>query len=168
MSLTDTVPSFFFRTKGGSRLPRADGRQNRLGLWRRVFLRRYVGLLTALSWWYLHSVCGTEQFEDEIHPRLRFAHRGLVGMANNGSKNSNDSQFFITLGACSRLPRASLLAELSSLSRPGGRITRKAHAVWAVCRRYDIQCVFHWCICPDTAVDTRVNLDAMKIGAMGM
>ena len=40
----------------------------------------------------------TEPFEDEIHPRLRFAHRGLVGMANNGSKNSNDSQFFITLG----------------------------------------------------------------------
>jgi len=39
-----------------------------------------------------------EQFEDEIHPRLRFAHRGLVAMANNGSKNSNDSQFFITLG----------------------------------------------------------------------
>ncbi|KAG6846893.1 Peptidyl-prolyl isomerase cwc27 [Arthromyces matolae] len=38
-----------------------------------------------------------EPFEDEIHPRLRFAHRGLVGMANNGTKNSNDSQFFITL-----------------------------------------------------------------------
>jgi cyclophilin family peptidyl-prolyl cis-trans isomerase len=40
-----------------------------------------------------------EQFEDEIHPRLRFAHRGLVAMANSGKKNSNDSQFFITLGA---------------------------------------------------------------------
>lgn len=39
-----------------------------------------------------------EPFEDEIHPRLRFAHRGLVAMANNGTKNSNDSQFFITLG----------------------------------------------------------------------
>ena len=39
-----------------------------------------------------------EPFEDEIHPRLRFAHRGIVGMANNGTKNSNDSQFFITLG----------------------------------------------------------------------
>ncbi|KAI5124218.1 hypothetical protein M0805_005068 [Coniferiporia weirii] len=37
------------------------------------------------------------QFEDEIHPRLRYAHRGLVGMANNNTKNSNDSQFFITL-----------------------------------------------------------------------
>jgi hypothetical protein len=45
-------------------------------------------------------VRATEQFEDEIHPRLRFAHRGLVGLANNGKKNSNDSQFFITLGAC--------------------------------------------------------------------
>ena len=39
-----------------------------------------------------------EPFEDEIHPRLRFAHRGLVAMANNGTKNSNDSQFIITLG----------------------------------------------------------------------
>ncbi|KAJ3528369.1 hypothetical protein NM688_g8009 [Phlebia brevispora] len=38
-----------------------------------------------------------EPFEDEIHPRLRFPHRGIVAMANNGSKNSNDSQFFITL-----------------------------------------------------------------------
>jgi peptidyl-prolyl cis-trans isomerase SDCCAG10 len=40
----------------------------------------------------------TEPFEDEIHPRLRFPHRGMVAMANNGTKNSNDSQFFITLG----------------------------------------------------------------------
>ncbi|KAG6918171.1 hypothetical protein DXG01_016156 [Tephrocybe rancida] len=40
-----------------------------------------------------------EPFEDEIHPRLRFAHRGLVAMANSGTKNSNDSQFIITLGA---------------------------------------------------------------------
>ena len=40
----------------------------------------------------------SEPFEDEIHPRLRFSHRGLVAMANNGTKNSNDSQFFITLG----------------------------------------------------------------------
>jgi cyclophilin family peptidyl-prolyl cis-trans isomerase len=40
-----------------------------------------------------------EPFEDEIHPRLRFSHRGLVAMANNGEKNSNDSQFFITLGS---------------------------------------------------------------------
>ncbi|KAH9022488.1 cyclophilin-like protein [Lactarius pseudohatsudake] len=44
-----------------------------------------------------------EPFEDEIHPRLRFAHRGLVGMANNGSKNSNDSQFFITLDRADEL-----------------------------------------------------------------
>ncbi|KAH9975781.1 cyclophilin-like domain-containing protein [Lactifluus volemus] len=44
-----------------------------------------------------------EQFEDEIHPRLRFAHRGLVGMANNGAKNSNDSQFFITLDRADEL-----------------------------------------------------------------
>ncbi|KAF8527320.1 cyclophilin-like domain-containing protein [Gautieria morchelliformis] len=44
-----------------------------------------------------------EPFEDEIHPRLRFAHRGLVGMANNGEKNSNDSQFFITLDRADEL-----------------------------------------------------------------
>ncbi|KAI8985596.1 cyclophilin-like domain-containing protein [Trametes punicea] len=44
-----------------------------------------------------------EPFEDEIHPRLRFAHRGLVGMANNGTKNSNDSQFFITLNRADEL-----------------------------------------------------------------
>ncbi|KAI0039625.1 cyclophilin-like protein [Auriscalpium vulgare] len=44
-----------------------------------------------------------EPFEDEVHPRLRFAHRGLVGMANNGTKNSNDSQFFITLDRAEEL-----------------------------------------------------------------
>ncbi|KAF5316082.1 hypothetical protein D9619_006631 [Psilocybe cf. subviscida] len=44
-----------------------------------------------------------EPFEDEIHPRLRFAHRGLVGMANNGKKNSNDSQFFMTLDRADEL-----------------------------------------------------------------
>ncbi|KAG7443336.1 cyclophilin-like protein [Guyanagaster necrorhizus] len=42
-------------------------------------------------------------FEDEIHPRLRFAHRGLVAMANNGKKNSNDSQFIITLDRADEL-----------------------------------------------------------------
>jgi cyclophilin family peptidyl-prolyl cis-trans isomerase len=50
---------------------------------------------------YVHSQRShriTEPFEDEIHPRLRFGHRGIVAMANNGMKNSNDSQFFITLG----------------------------------------------------------------------
>ncbi|CAE6449240.1 unnamed protein product [Rhizoctonia solani] len=44
-----------------------------------------------------------EVFEDEIHPRLRFPHRGLVAMANNGSKNTNDSQFFITLDRAEEL-----------------------------------------------------------------
>ncbi|KIK55244.1 hypothetical protein GYMLUDRAFT_205728 [Collybiopsis luxurians FD-317 M1] len=44
-----------------------------------------------------------EPFQDEIHPRLRFAHRGLVAMANNGQKNSNDSQFFITLDRADEL-----------------------------------------------------------------
>ncbi|KIO34128.1 hypothetical protein M407DRAFT_17038 [Tulasnella calospora MUT 4182] len=44
-----------------------------------------------------------EPFEDEIHPRLKFLHRGLVGCANNGQKNSNDSQFFITLDRADEL-----------------------------------------------------------------
>ncbi|KAG1743036.1 cyclophilin-like domain-containing protein [Suillus lakei] len=44
-----------------------------------------------------------EPFEDEVHPRLRYAHRGLVAMANNGTKNSNDSQFFITLDRADEL-----------------------------------------------------------------
>ncbi|KAH7885723.1 cyclophilin-like domain-containing protein [Phlebopus sp. FC_14] len=44
-----------------------------------------------------------EPFEDEIHPRLRFSHRGLVAMANSGTKNSNDSQFFITLDRADEL-----------------------------------------------------------------
>ncbi|KAG8993931.1 Peptidyl-prolyl isomerase cwc27 [Tulasnella sp. JGI-2019a] len=44
-----------------------------------------------------------EPFADEIHPRLKFAHRGLVGCANNGQKNSNDSQFFITLDRADEL-----------------------------------------------------------------
>lgn len=38
-------------------------------------------------------------FADEFHSRLRFTRRGLVGMASNG-KDSNRSQFFLTLGPC--------------------------------------------------------------------
>lgn len=44
-----------------------------------------------------------EPFADEIHPRLRFAHRGIVAMANNGEKDTNDSQFIITLGMLFKL-----------------------------------------------------------------
>jgi len=45
------------------------------------------------------SVYG-EGFKDEYQTRLKFNRRGLLGMANNGEKNSNGSQFFVTLGAC--------------------------------------------------------------------
>jgi peptidyl-prolyl cis-trans isomerase SDCCAG10 len=37
-------------------------------------------------------------FKDEWHSRLRFNRRGLLAMANEGTENTNGSQFFITLG----------------------------------------------------------------------
>jgi peptidyl-prolyl cis-trans isomerase SDCCAG10 len=37
-------------------------------------------------------------FKDEFHSRLKFNRRGLLAMANEGTENSNGSQFFITLG----------------------------------------------------------------------
>ena len=97
-----THPSpFLCLLKGRSRFPCADGRQNGHGCRRRVFLWRYVCAPARFSFsrCELEDDNTTEQFEDEVHPRLRFAHRGLVAMANNGTKNSNDSQFIITLGA---------------------------------------------------------------------
>jgi peptidyl-prolyl cis-trans isomerase SDCCAG10 len=46
-------------------------------------------------------------FKDEIHSRLKFNRRGLLGMANEGSgregEGSNGSQFFITLGDTAEL-----------------------------------------------------------------
>ncbi|KAF2263869.1 cyclophilin-like protein [Lojkania enalia] len=39
-----------------------------------------------------------EPFVDEFHSRLKYNRRGLLGMANTGSKNDNGSQFFFTLG----------------------------------------------------------------------
>ena len=42
-------------------------------------------------------------FEDEFHSRLKYNRRGLLGMANGGSKNDNGSQFFLTLAATPEL-----------------------------------------------------------------
>ncbi|PWN37938.1 cyclophilin-like protein [Meira miltonrushii] len=39
-----------------------------------------------------------QDFADEFHQRLRFNRRGLLGMANGGERNTNGSQFFLTLG----------------------------------------------------------------------
>lgn len=39
-----------------------------------------------------------QDFVDEFHQRLRFNRRGLLGMANGGERNTNGSQFFLTLG----------------------------------------------------------------------
>ncbi|KLT42844.1 cyclophilin-like protein [Cutaneotrichosporon oleaginosum] len=44
-----------------------------------------------------------EPFEDEIHSRLKFNRRGLVGMANNGKRHTNNSQWFITLDRADEL-----------------------------------------------------------------
>ncbi|WVN91022.1 uncharacterized protein L203_106269 [Cryptococcus depauperatus CBS 7841] len=44
-----------------------------------------------------------EPFGDEIHGRLKFNRRGLLGMANNEARNTNTSQFFITLDAAPEL-----------------------------------------------------------------
>lgn len=41
---------------------------------------------------------GGAPFEDEFHSRLKYNRRGLLGMANEGKKGSNGSQFFVTLG----------------------------------------------------------------------
>jgi peptidyl-prolyl cis-trans isomerase SDCCAG10 len=42
-----------------------------------------------------------KKFEDEIHSRLKFHHRGIVACA--GENNQNDSQFFITLEKANEL-----------------------------------------------------------------
>lgn len=44
-------------------------------------------------------------FKDEIHGRIKFNHRGQVAMANENKPNTNQSQFFITLGACDWIDR---------------------------------------------------------------
>lgn len=42
-------------------------------------------------------------FADEFHSRLKFNRRGLLGMANTGTKDDNGSQFFLTLGKTEEL-----------------------------------------------------------------
>jgi peptidyl-prolyl cis-trans isomerase SDCCAG10 len=46
-----------------------------------------------------------EPFKDEFHSRLKFNRRGLIAMANDGTKHKNLSQFFITLGKCEWLQK---------------------------------------------------------------
>ncbi|KAJ3003590.1 Peptidyl-prolyl isomerase cwc27, partial [Thoreauomyces humboldtii] len=49
-----------------------------------------------------------EPFVDEFHSRLRFSHRGLLGMANTGA-NENASQFFFTLDRADELNKKNTL-----------------------------------------------------------
>lgn len=42
-------------------------------------------------------------FKDEFHSRLKFNRRGLLGMANEGSRDTNGSQFFFTLDKTAEL-----------------------------------------------------------------
>jgi len=52
-------------------------------------------------------------FPDEIHSRLKFRYRGLLGVANAGrGSNTNGSQFFITLGAHSAVTNQGTLTSL--------------------------------------------------------
>lgn len=44
-----------------------------------------------------------EPFQDEISQRLKFNRRGILAMANLGTKNSNASQFFLTLDSTPQL-----------------------------------------------------------------
>lgn len=50
------------------------------------------------------SIYGAE-FKDEFHQRLKYTRRGLVGMANSGTPDSNTSQFFITLAETPELQK---------------------------------------------------------------
>ncbi len=45
------------------------------------------------------SIWGKE-FQDELHSRLKFNHRGILAMANRNLPNTNSSQFFITMDKC--------------------------------------------------------------------
>eukprot|EP00232_Nephroselmis_pyriformis_P017870 CAMPEP_0182885726 /NCGR_PEP_ID=MMETSP0034_2-20130328/19784_1 /TAXON_ID=156128 /ORGANISM="Nephroselmis pyriformis, Strain CCMP717" /LENGTH=219 /DNA_ID=CAMNT_0025019005 /DNA_START=79 /DNA_END=735 /DNA_ORIENTATION=- len=46
-----------------------------------------------------------DPFADELHQRIKFNHRGQVACANDGTKNANGSQFFITLDKTEWLDR---------------------------------------------------------------
>ena len=46
-----------------------------------------------------------DYFKDELHSRIKFNHRGQVAMANAGAKDTNGSQFFITLDRCDWIER---------------------------------------------------------------
>ena len=107
-----------------------------------------------------------EPFEDEIHPRLRFAHRGLVAMANNGTKHSNDSQFIITLGACQYLAEPkNLRTDLYPTDRADE--LHGKHTLFGRCMGDTIYSMWMSPLCYLTGYLTS-HPDVMKIGDMGM
>ncbi|KAH8899668.1 cyclophilin type peptidyl-prolyl cis-trans isomerase/CLD [Thozetella sp. PMI_491] len=48
-------------------------------------------------------------FKDEFHSRLKFNRRGLLGMANESTPDTNSSQFFFTLGKAEELTNKNTL-----------------------------------------------------------
>jgi peptidyl-prolyl cis-trans isomerase SDCCAG10 len=46
-----------------------------------------------------------KKYKDELHSRIKFNKRGQVACANEGRRDSNSSQFFITLERCAHLDR---------------------------------------------------------------
>ena len=111
------------------------------------------------------TICSSEPFEDEIHPRLRFAHRGLVAMANNGTKNSNDSQFIITLGVCQRVTPKNILSLTSIVKTAQMNYMASTHYLGGVWETL-------FTVCEPTSGSVlmeplTIRLDVMKIGEMG-
>jgi len=105
-----------------------------------------------------------EQFEDEIHPRLRFAHRGLVAMANNGAKNSNDSQFIITLGASFPI----FTPSLTKLGVDRADELHGKHTLFGRCVGDTIYSGSFMLGPLSYAANRCLNSDVMKISAMGV
>lgn len=73
--------------------------------------------------------CWGRPFKDEIHGRLKFNHRGQLAMANENRPNTNQSQFFLTLGDCEWLNRKHTIF---------GKVT--GNTIFNLLRLSDVEC----------------------------